>query len=230
MELPRTEVANLQSTAEPALQICFVFPIQWFLLFNFELIANNLKCEDFPWKSRFGVFLKKNWRCSATELAFQCGNNWLELSHNWSQLLSSSPKNPPLPKIDAWATLLIYFSDPFGVECVIPALGGEYRTLTLILAAHWKYWMIKKYWCRGPSQKFCVCLLGLNCNLGLFFRAPQVIPLSSGRLRTIDRDSEGKKAQAQSTLGTGGKPQGKGREVAREVQWNGILLAVKVQT
>lgn len=49
MELPRAEVANLQPTAESGLQMCFVFPIQWFFfLFNFELVANNLKSEDFP--------------------------------------------------------------------------------------------------------------------------------------------------------------------------------------
>lgn len=50
MELPRTEVVHPQPRAESGLQMCVVFHIQWFLLllFNFELVASNLKSEDFP--------------------------------------------------------------------------------------------------------------------------------------------------------------------------------------
>ena len=46
MELTSREVVHPQPTAESALQICVVFHIQWWWWwwFNFELVANNLKC------------------------------------------------------------------------------------------------------------------------------------------------------------------------------------------
>lgn len=145
-------------------------------------------------------FSLKMWRCSATELAFPCGNNGLELSHNWSQLLSSSPKSPPPPKIDA-CLLCSFTSLTLWALSVWSLLWEE-------SIEHWlSSWLHigNIEWLKNTDAKAhprnSVCLLGLNCNLGFFFKAPQVIPLSRARLRTTDRDLEGKKAQAQSMRG-----------------------------